>query len=118
MELVGPFQCFGVVFFVVTTSAPFFNGVDLAVVFLSTLAPVIVTAITPLITLVVVVVRIVALVAAIKIIVLTTVAVVVIVVWSERGTLAASSMIIFLASLASTYFLAVARSVVTDSGLL
>ena len=81
MELAGSFQCFGVVFFVIATSATFFNDVDFAVVFPSTLAPVIVTAITPLITLVMVVTGIVALVAAIKIIVLTTVAVVVIVVW-------------------------------------
>ena len=85
MELARPFQCFGVVFFVVTTSATFFDGVDLAVVFPSTLAPVIVTAITPLITLVVVVVKIVALVAAIKIVVSTTVAVVVVVVWGVVG---------------------------------
>ena len=106
MELAGPFQCFGVVFFVVTTSATFFNGVDLAIVFPSTLAPVSVTAITPLITLVAVVAGVIALVAAIKIVVPTTVAVVVVVVWgwSERGTLAASSMIIFLASSVSTYF--------------
>ena len=81
MELVGSFQCFGVVFFVVATSATFFNGVDLAVVFSSTLAPIIVTAITPLITLVAVVTGIIALVAAIKIVVLTTVAMVVIAVW-------------------------------------
>ena len=106
MELVGSFQCFGIVFFVVATSATFFNDVDFAVIFSSTLAPVIVTAITPLITLVAVVVGVVALVAAIKIVVSTTVAAVVVVVWgwSERGTLAASSMIIFLASSASTYF--------------
>ena len=81
MELAGPFQCFGVVFFVVTTSTTFFNGVDLAVVFPSTLAPVIVMAVTPLITLVAVVVGIVALVAAIKIVIPTTVAAVVVVVW-------------------------------------
>ena len=74
MELAGSFQCFGVVFFVVATSATFFNDVDFAVIFLSTLAPVIITAITQLITLVVVVARIVALVAAIKIVVSTTVA--------------------------------------------
>ena len=67
MELAGPFQCFGIVVFVVTTSATFFNGVDLAVVFLSTLAPVIVMAVTPLITLVTVVAGVVALVAAVKI---------------------------------------------------
>ena len=85
MELAGPFQCFGVVIFVVTTSAPFFNSVDLAVVFPSTLGPIIVTAITPLITLVTVVAGIIALVAAIKIIVLTMVAVVVIAVWGVVG---------------------------------
>ena len=66
MELAGPLQCFGVVIFIVTTSATLFNGVDLAVVFLSMLAPVIVTAVTPLITLVTVVVGVVALVAAVK----------------------------------------------------
>ena len=81
MELAGSFQCFGVVFFVVVTSATFLNGVDLAIVFPSTLAPVIVTVITSLITLVVVVAGIVALVAAIKIVVPTTVAAVVIAVW-------------------------------------
>ena len=59
MELAGSFQCFGVVFFIIATSATFFNDVDFAVIFLSALAPVIVTAITPLITLVVVVVGIV-----------------------------------------------------------
>ena len=85
MELVGPFQCFGVVFFVVTTSAPFFDGVDLAVVFPSTLAPVIVMAITPLITLVAVVAGVVALVAVIKLVVLTTIAMVVVVVWGVVG---------------------------------
>ena len=85
MELAGPFQCFGIVFFIVTMSAPFFNGVDLAVVFLSTLAPVIITAITPLITLVVVVAKIIALVVANKIVVPTTVAVVVIAVWGVVG---------------------------------
>ena len=81
MELAGPFQCFGVVFFVVTTSATFFDGVDLAVIFPSTLAPVIVTAIT----LVAVVARIVALVVAIKIVIPTTVAAVVITVWRVVG---------------------------------
>ena len=81
MELAGSFQCFGIVFFVVATSATFLNGVDLTVVVPSTLAPVIVTAITPLITLVAVVTGIVALVAAIKIVVPTTVAVVVVTVW-------------------------------------
>ena len=55
VELARSFQCFGVVFFVVTTPTTFFNGVDLAVVFPGTLAPIIVTAITPLITLVMVV---------------------------------------------------------------
>ena len=117
MELAGPFQCFGIVFSIVTTSTTFLDGVDLAVVFPSTLAPVIVTAITPLITLVA---GIVTLDAVIKTVVLTTVAAVVVAVWgwSERGTLAASSTIIFLASLASAYFLAVARSAVTDLGLL
>ena len=81
MELAGPFQCFGVVFFVVMTSATFFDGVDLAVVFSSTLAPVIVTAVTPLIMLVAVIARVIALVATVKIVVPTTVAMVVVVVW-------------------------------------
>ena len=81
MELAGSYQCFGVVFFVVATSTTFFNDVDFAVIFPSTLAPVIVMAITPLIMLVVVVTGIVALVAAIKIVVPTTVAAVVVVVW-------------------------------------
>ena len=81
MELAGSLQCFGIVFFIVATSATFFNGVDFAVIFPSTLAPVVVTAITPLITLVVVVMRIVALVAAIKIVVPTMVAAVVVMVW-------------------------------------
>ena len=85
MELAGSFQCFGVVFFIVATSATFFNGVDFVVIFPSTLAPIIVTAIMPLITLVVVVARIVALVAAIKIVVPTTVAAVVIAVWRVVG---------------------------------
>ena len=53
----------------------------LAVVFPSTLAPIIVTAITPLITLVMVVAGIVALVAAIKIVIPTMVAAVVVAVW-------------------------------------
>ena len=79
MELVGPFQCFGIVVFIVTMSATLFNGVDLAVVFPSMLAPVIVTAVTPLITLVTVVAGVVALVAAVKIVVPTTVTVVVVV---------------------------------------
>ena len=81
MELAGPFQCFGIVVFVITTSATLFNSIDLAVVFLSTLAPVIVTAVTPLFTLVVVVAGVIALVAAVKIIVPTTVAAVVVAVW-------------------------------------
>ena len=80
MELAGSFQCFGVVFFVVATSATFFNGVDLTVVFPSTLAPVSVTAVTLLITLVVVVAGVVALVAAVKTVAPTTVATVVVVV--------------------------------------
>ena len=78
MELTGPYQCFGIVFFVVTTSATFFNDVDLAVIFPRMLAPVIVTTITPLITPVMVVAKIVALVAAIKIVIPTTVAAVVV----------------------------------------
>ena len=81
MELAGSFQCFGIVFFVVTMSATFFNDVDLAVVFLSTLAPVIVTAIT----LVAVVAGVVALVVAIKIVVWTMVAAVVVAVWRVVG---------------------------------
>ena len=78
MELVGPLQCFGVVVFVVTTSATLFNGIDLAVVFPSTLAPVIVTAVTLLITSVAVVAGVVALVAAVKTVAPTTVATVVV----------------------------------------
>ena len=78
MELAGPLQCFGVVVFVVTTSATLFNGIDLAVVFPSTLAPVIVTAVTLLITSVAVVAGVVALVAAVKTVVSTTVAAVVV----------------------------------------
>ena len=85
MELAGPFQCFGVVVFVITTSATLFNGIDLAVVFPSTLAPVIVMAVTPLITLVTVVAGVVALVATVKIVVPTTVATVVIMVWGVVG---------------------------------
>ena len=85
MELAGPFQCFGVVVFIVTTSATLFNGVDLAIVFLSTLAPVIVTAVTPLITLVTVVAGVIALVAAVKMVVPTTVAAVVLAVWGVVG---------------------------------
>ena len=82
MELAGSFQRFGVVFFVIATSATFFNDVDFAIVFPSTLAPVIITAITLLITLVA---GIVALVAAIKIVVPTTVAAVVVAVWRVVG---------------------------------
>ena len=85
MELAGSFQCFGVVFFVVATSATFFNDVDFAVIFPSTLAPVIVMVITSLITLVVVVAKIVALVVAIKIVIPTTVVVVVVAVWRVVG---------------------------------
>ena len=81
MELAGSFQCFGVVFFVVAMSATFLNGVDLAIVFPSTLAPVIVTAVTSLITLVAVVAGVVALVAGVEIVVSTTVTVVVVAVW-------------------------------------
>ena len=57
MELAGSFQCFGVVFFVIAMSATFFNDVDFAVIFPSTLALVIIMEITPLITLVVVVAK-------------------------------------------------------------
>jgi hypothetical protein len=85
MELAWSFQCFGVVFFIVAMSATFLNDVDFAVIFLSTLAPVIVTTITPLITLVTVVVGIIALVAVIRIVVPTTVAAIVIVVWRVVG---------------------------------
>ena len=85
MELARSFQCFGVVFFVVVTFATFLNGVDLTIVFPSTFAPIIVTAITPLITLVTVVAGVVALVAAIKIVVPTTVAAVVVAVWRVVG---------------------------------
>ena len=85
MELAGSFQCFGVVFFVIAMFATFFNDVDFVVIFPSTLAPIIVTAITPLIMLVAVVVGIIALVAAIKIVVLTTVAMVVVAVWGVVG---------------------------------
>ena len=81
MELAGPFQCFGVVVFVVTMSATLFNGVDLTVVFPSTLAPVIVTAVTPMITLVAMVEGVVTLVVAVKIVVPTMVAAVVVTVW-------------------------------------
>ena len=55
-----------------------FNGIDLAVVFPSTLAPVIVTAVTLLITSVAVVAGVVALVAAVKTVAPTTVATVVV----------------------------------------
>ena len=85
MELARSFQCFGIVFFVVAMSATFLNGVDLTVVFPSTLALVIVTTITPLITLVAVVAGVVALVASIKIVVPTTVAVIVVAVWRVVG---------------------------------
>ena len=85
MELVGSFQYFGIVFFIVAMSATFFNDVDFAVVFPSTLAPVIIMAVTPLITLVAVVTGVVALVAAVKIVVLTTVAAVVVVVQEVVG---------------------------------
>ena len=85
MELAGSFQCFGIVFFVVATSATFFNDVDFTIIFPSMLAPVIVTAITPMITLAVVVARIVALIAAIKIVIPTTVAAVVVAVWGVVG---------------------------------
>ena len=120
MELAGSFQCFGIVFFVIATSTTFLNGVDLAVVFPSTLAPVIVTAITPLITLVVVVAGIIALVAAIKIGVSTTVAAVVVAVWGMvRAWNPCCFFDDYLFSIISIrIFLAVARSAVTDSGLL
>ena len=85
MELAGPLQCFGIVVFVVTTSAPLFNGIDLAVVFPSALAPVIVTAVAPLITLVTVVAGVIALVVAVKIVVPTTIAAVIIMVWRVVG---------------------------------
>ena len=78
MELAGPLQCLGVVVFIVTTSATLFNGVDLAVVFPSTLAPVIVMAVAPLNTLVAVVAGVVVLVAVVKTVVPTTVAAVVV----------------------------------------
>ena len=109
-----------VVFLVVATSATFLNGVDLAVVFPSTLAPVIVTVVTPLITLVTVVVGVVALVAAVKIVAPTTVAVVVVVVWGVVGAWNPCCFFndYLLASSASAYFLVVARSDVTDLGLL
>jgi hypothetical protein len=101
-------------------STTFFNDVDFTVIFPSMLALVIVTTITPLITLVVVVVRIVVLVAAIKIVVLTTVATVVIAVW---GVVRAWNPCHFFNDylfgiIGVRIFLAVARSAVTDSGLL
>ena len=80
--MAGPLQCFGVVVFVVTTSATLFNGIDLAVVFPSTLAPVIVTAVTLLITSVT---GVVALVAVVKTVAPTTVATVVVAVWRMVG---------------------------------
>ena len=64
------------------TSTTFFNDVDFAVIFPSTLAPIIVTVIMPLITLVA---GIIALVATIKIVVPTTVAAVVVAVWGVVG---------------------------------
>ena len=70
---------------VVTTSATLFNGVDLAIVFPSTLAPIIVMAVTPLITLVVVVTGVVALVVAVKIVIPTMVDAVVVTVWGVVG---------------------------------
>ena len=85
MELAGPLQCFSVVVFVVTTSATLFNGIDLAIIFPSTLAPVIVTAVTPLITLVTMVAGVVALVAVVKIVVPTTIAAVIVAVWRVVG---------------------------------
>ena len=85
MELAGSFQCFGIVFFVIAMSATFLNDVDLAVVFPSTLAPVIVTSITLLITLVTMVVGVVALVVAVKIVVPTTVAAVIVAAWRVVG---------------------------------
>ena len=85
MELAGSFQCFGVVFFVVVTSATFFNDVDFTVIFPSTLAPIIIMAITPMITLVVMVARIIALIVVIKIVVPTTVATVVVAVRGVVG---------------------------------
>ena len=81
MELAGPLQCFGVVVFIVTTSTSLFNSIDLAIIFPSTFAPVIVTAVTPLITLVTVVAGVIALVAAVKIVVPTTIAAVIVAVW-------------------------------------
>ena len=110
MELAGSFQCFGIVFFVIATSATFFNDVDFAVVFPSTLAPIIVTAITPLITLVAVVAEVIALVAAVKIVAPTTVVAVVVTVW---GVVGAWNPCCFFDNYLS-YFLAVARSAVTD----
>ena len=85
MELAEPFQCFGIVIFIVMASATLFNGVDLTIVFPSMLAPVIVTAVTPLIMLVTVVMGVVALVAAIKIVIPTMVAAVVVAVWEVVG---------------------------------
>ena len=78
MELAGPLQCFGVVVFVVTTSTTLFNGIDLAVVFPSMPAPVIITAVTLLITSVTVVTGVVELVAAVKTVAPTMVATVVV----------------------------------------
>jgi len=80
MELAGPLQCFGIVIFIVTTSATLFNGIDLTVVFPSTLAPVIVMAVTLLITSVAVVTGVIVLVAVVKTVVPTMVATVIVVV--------------------------------------
>ena len=68
-----------------TTPAPFFDGVDFAIVFPSMLAPVIIMVVMSLITLVVVVAGVVALVAAVKIVAPTTIAAVVVVVWGVVG---------------------------------
>ena len=85
MELAGSLQCFGVVVLVVSTSAALFHSIDLAVVFPSALAPVIVAAVAPLITLIPVVAGVVALVAAVKIVVPTTIATVIVAVWGVVG---------------------------------
>ena len=116
MELAGSFQCFGVVFFIVATSATLFNDVDFTVIFPSTLATVIVTVIT----LVVVAAKIVALVAAIKIVVPTTVATVVIAVWWLVGAWNPCCFFddYLFSIIGICIFLAVVRSDVTDSGLL
>ena len=85
MELARALQCLGVIVFVVTTSSALFHSIDLAIVFPSALASVIVTAVAPLITLITVVAGVVALVAAVKIVVPTTVAAVIIAVWGVVG---------------------------------